>query len=207
MDRRQLLMALDKAIDSAALDTALAATANAIRSKGGTAAQIAFDLNSRLGFKSAIDTLPTGGGGAGGDYNVSCVDNGDGTQNIQITDATGAVTVVPLSVTSNDTYTAPSGQAYSPVTVNVPAPTPEPPVLETVNITPGETAQTKTPSAGYDGIGEVHVGAVPSGYVGSGVARKSSADLTVSGATVNVPAGYYASAASRSVPVYDGSVS
>ena len=55
-------MALDKAIDSAVLDAALAATANAIRSKGGTAAQIAFDLNSRLGFKSAIDAIPTGGG-------------------------------------------------------------------------------------------------------------------------------------------------
>lgn len=32
----------------------------------------------------------------------------------------GGVTVEPLSVTENDVYTAPSGKAYSPVTVNVP---------------------------------------------------------------------------------------
>ncbi len=32
----------------------------------------------------------------------------------------GSVTVEPLSVTENGTYTAPTGKAYSPVTVNVP---------------------------------------------------------------------------------------
>ena len=31
----------------------------------------------------------------------------------------GSTTISPLSVTSNGTYTAPSGTAYSPVTVNV----------------------------------------------------------------------------------------
>jgi len=31
----------------------------------------------------------------------------------------GNITVEPLSVTENDTYTAPTGKAYSPVTVNV----------------------------------------------------------------------------------------
>lgn len=36
----------------------------------------------------------------------------------------GGVTVTPLSATENGTYTAPSGAAYSPVTVNVPTPTP-----------------------------------------------------------------------------------
>ena len=39
----------------------------------------------------------------------------------------GGVTVEPLSVTENGTYTAPSGKAYSPVTVDV-APTPPEPV-------------------------------------------------------------------------------
>lgn len=34
----------------------------------------------------------------------------------------GSVDVVPLSVTENGTYTAPSGQAYSPVNVNIPIP-------------------------------------------------------------------------------------
>lgn len=35
----------------------------------------------------------------------------------------GSVTVEPLSVTENGTYTAQSGKAYSPVTVAVPIPT------------------------------------------------------------------------------------
>lgn len=198
-------MAIDKAIDSTKLDNSLEYTANRIRLKTGGSSDIHFDFANEKGFGDAVDAIPSGSG-AGGNYNIISIDNGDGTQDIQITDAAGSITVVPLSVTSNDTYTAPSGQAYSPVTVNVPAPTPEPPTLETVNITPSETAQTRTPGVGFDGIGEVHVGAVSASYVGSGVARKSSADLTVSGATVNVPAGYYASAASKSVPVYDGSV-
>lgn len=33
----------------------------------------------------------------------------------------GGITVEPLSVTANGTYTAPAGKAYSPVTVNVPS--------------------------------------------------------------------------------------
>lgn len=35
----------------------------------------------------------------------------------------GSVTVEALTATENKTYTAPSGKAYSPVTVNVPGPT------------------------------------------------------------------------------------
>lgn len=50
-----------------------------------------------------------------------------------------------------------------------------------------------------DGYLPVTVNAVPSSYVGSGVARKSSSDLTSSGATVSVPAGYYENNASKSV--------
>ena len=42
MDRRKLLMALDKAVDSAQLNADLTAVADAIRTKGGTSAQLAF---------------------------------------------------------------------------------------------------------------------------------------------------------------------
>ena len=52
-------MAVDKSVDSAQLDAALSAVADAIRSKGGTEAALSFPA----GFVSAIDAIPTGGGG------------------------------------------------------------------------------------------------------------------------------------------------
>ena len=71
----------------------LTSVANAIRTKGETSAPLAFPN----GFVSAIEDIPTGGGGA---------------------------EVQPLNVMENGTYTAPEGTAYSPVVVNVPIPNP-----------------------------------------------------------------------------------
>lgn len=72
-----------------------------------------------------------------------------------------------------------------------------------VTYTPDEEGQTDTitPSTGYVGIAEVEVTVEPidSNYVGSGIARKDSDDLTASGATVIAPAGYYEEAATKSV--------
>ena len=65
-------------------------------------------------------------------------------------------------------------------------------------VTPTEAEQTAVASGKYT-TGDVVVAAVPTTYVGSGVARKSSSDLTADGATVNVPAGYYDNAASKTV--------
>ena len=67
------------------------------------------------------------------------------------------------------------------------------------SVSPTESQQTVSPDTGYDALSSVTVGAISSTYVGSGIARKSSTDLTASGATVTAPAGYYASAASKSV--------
>lgn len=105
-------------------------------------------------------------------------------------------TVEPLSVTANGTYTAPSDTAYSPVTVNVPTPAPS---LQSKTATPTEQQQTVSPDNGYDGLSSVTVDAISSSYVGSGITQRSSSDLSASGATVTAPAGYYASAASKSV--------
>jgi len=51
-------MAIDKSIDSAQLDADLTSVANAIRTKGGTSAQLAFPAE----FVSAIEDIETGGG-------------------------------------------------------------------------------------------------------------------------------------------------
>lgn len=85
--------------------------------------------------------------------------------------------------------------------------TPEPQEInlqsKTVSVTPTESAQTQTVTAdsGYDGLDEVEVevAAISSNYVGSGVTQRSSSDLTVSGATVTAPEGYYSGSASKAV--------
>ena len=51
-------MAVDKLVDSTQLDADLTSVANAIRTKGGTSAQLAFPA----GFVSAVNAIPTGGG-------------------------------------------------------------------------------------------------------------------------------------------------
>lgn len=53
-------MSVDKLVDSSQLDTDLTSVANAIRTKGGTSAQLAFPA----GFVSAVQAIPTGGGGS-----------------------------------------------------------------------------------------------------------------------------------------------
>ena len=55
---RQLLMSVDKLVDSTQLDADLTAVANAIRTKGGTSAALAFPA----GFVQAITNIPSGGG-------------------------------------------------------------------------------------------------------------------------------------------------
>lgn len=57
-------MAVDKLVDSAQLDADLTSVANAIRTKGSTSADLAFPA----GFVSAINAIPTGGGG---DYEIA----------------------------------------------------------------------------------------------------------------------------------------
>ena len=70
---------------------------------------------------------------------------------------------------------------------------------EDKTVSPSESQQTITADEGYTGLGTVTVNAISSTYVGSGVDRWTSSDLTASGATVTAPAGYYENAATKSV--------
>ena len=98
----------------------------------------------------------------------------------------GAVTVV-------DTPDSHGGTIREITAVNIDE------ALEEGSATPSETAQTLTPSEGKLGFSKVEVGAVSSDYVGTGVARKTSSDLSQSGATVTAPAGYYENDATKTL--------
>ena len=85
-------MAYDKLVDSTQLNADLTSVANAIRTKGGTSAQLAFPA----GFVTAIGNISGGGG--------------------------GSATLIEKSITANGTYNASSDNAdgYSKVVANVP---------------------------------------------------------------------------------------
>ena len=71
--------------------------------------------------------------------------------------------------------------------------------LQSKTVTPTESQQIVEAGEGYYALDTVTVNAIDSSYVGSGVTRRSSSDLTASGATVTVPAGYYSAQASKAV--------
>jgi hypothetical protein len=78
-------MSVDKLVDSTQLDADLTSVANAIRTKGGTSASLAFPAD----FVSAIAAIPTGGGGglttiASGTFTGSNNTQDGGRQIIQI---------------------------------------------------------------------------------------------------------------------------
>lgn len=98
-----------------------------------------------------------------------------------------------LPITENDTYDVTN---YESVSVVVPAPTIS---LQDKSAAPTESQQVVEADSQYDGLNSVTVGAISSTYVGSNITRRSSTDLTASGATVTVPSGYYESQGTKSV--------
>ena len=71
---------------------------------------------------------------------------------------------------------------------------------ESKTITPSETVQTVIPTSTTRYLSAVTVNAISSAYVGTGVPRMSATDMTISGATVTAPSGYYSAAASVAFP-------
>lgn len=86
---------------------------------------------------------------------------------------------------------------YATVSVAVPSSTAN--LQAKTNVEPIESSQTIEADAGYDGLSSVQINAISQNYVGSGITRRSSTDLSASGATVTVPAGYYEAQATKSV--------
>lgn len=64
-------MAVDKLVDSTQLDADLTSVANAIRTKGGTSASLAFPS----GFVSAIEDIQSGGGDPGDEFEWATTTN------------------------------------------------------------------------------------------------------------------------------------
>ena len=68
-------------------------------------------------------------------------------------------------------------------------------------VIPTKSQQIITTPDSYDGIDQVTVNAIPDNYIDTSDTTiiKSSSDLTISGATITAPAGYYPEAASKAV--------
>lgn len=119
---------------------------------------------------------------------------------ISVNSSTGLITA-SVSSSQNVTPTVSAGYVSSGTagTVSVSGSDTEQLSVQTgTTITPTESEQTAVAAGKYT-TGAVKVGAISSTYVGSGITSRSSSDLTASGATVTVPAGYYASQATKSV--------
>lgn len=102
----------------------------------------------------------------------------------------GSVTVTALSVTQNGTYTAPTGTAYSPVTVNVSGGAS---LQAKTNIAPSTSSQTITPDSGYDGLSSVQINAMPTG--------SATAPASISGTSATVSTGTNTLTLSKTVSV------
>ena len=112
-------MAVDKLVDSSQLNSDLTSVANAIRTKGGTSAQLAFpaDFVTAIGNISGGSTLIEKSVNANGVYNASS-DSADGYSKVVVSVPASAVDTGTKSITSNGTNQDVVG--YAAVDVAVP---------------------------------------------------------------------------------------
>lgn len=164
-----------------------------------TVAQNITPTNGKVLSKVAIAAIPSNFGNVTGDTaTASDLLSGkkahtlSGGAAVQITGTMVDRGTVTKTLDVNTTsYTIPSGKHSGSGTVSI--------ALESKNVTPTESAQTITPTSGKV-ISAVSINAISSNYVGSNIAQNSSGDLIISGATVTAPSGYYATAASKTIP-------
>ncbi len=100
--------------------------------------------------------------------------------------------------TANGLITASHAQTTGYVTAGTTNKTLQLTTLAATTIAPTESEQTAVAANIYT-TGIIKVGAIASNYVGSGITTRTASSLTASGATVTVPAGYYASQVTKSV--------
>ena len=98
-----------------------------------------------------------------------------------------------INITTNGTHNV-TNYAYASVSVAGGAVN-----NQNKSFTPDETGAVLSADAGYTGLGTVTIAGISSTYVGTGVARKSAADLGASGSVVTVPVGYYSSQVTKSI--------
>jgi len=124
------------------------------------------------------------------------------TPSLSVASTTGIVTASVAQKTQSVTPTVSAGYVSSgtagTITLGSSSNTLQLSTQAGTTVSPTESVQTAVAAGKYT-TGDVKVGAISTTYVGSGITQRSSSDLTASGATVTAPAGYYASAASKSV--------
>ena len=114
--------------------------------------------------------------------------------NATINDSTGAIQVqtaayATLKPTVSAGYV--SSVAQKTITATVSGTGGQVTTVPGATITPTESQQTAVATHRWT-TGAIVVGAIPSDYIGSAVPRKAADDISVSGSTVTIPAGYYA---------------
>lgn len=106
------------------------------------------------------------------------------------------IEIASLSASGTKTLTTKGQYCEDDITVTYTKPEAETFTTEEKTVTPTESVQEVTPTDA-DALSKVTVNAIDSNYVGSGITRNPT--LTVNGATVSVPSGYYTGNVSKTV--------